>query len=133
MSQGDDIEEMPSDEIEEALKDIELEKEHDKLERRVLKEHDIDFRQVRATDLKFNPRVNPPSEASKNSEAAILVQSNIIRKVINEYMSKTVEDSVLNPDEQLGKVSLAKRVNNGEIIITFTDKDGRVVVCKPSE
>ena len=46
MSQGDDIEEMSSDEIEAALKDIELEKERDKLERRVLKEHDIDFRQV---------------------------------------------------------------------------------------
>ena len=44
MLQGDDIEEMPSDEIEEALKDIELEKERDKLARRVLKEHDIDFR-----------------------------------------------------------------------------------------
>ena len=27
--------------------------------------------------------------------------------------------------------SIRKRVNDGEIVITFTDKNGRVVVCSP--
>ena len=87
---------------------------------------------MKPTDLKFNPRVNPPSEATKNSEAAILVQSNIIRKCINDYMSKTVETTSLSPDEAKGKESLTKRVKNGEIIFTFIDKDGCVVICPPS-
>ena len=42
---------------------------------------------------------------------------------MNEYMSKSVEESILRANEQEGKASLAKRVKNGEVIITFTVKD----------
>ena len=39
---------------------------------------------------------------------------------------------MLNSDEQKGKESLVRRVEQGEIIVTFTDKDGRVVICPPA-
>ena len=103
MSQGDDIENKSGAELEEALEDLEAKRELDRIENRVLTEKDINFKRVKPTDLKFNPRVNPSSEATKNSEAAILVQSNIIRKCINEYKNGTVETTRLSPDEAKGK------------------------------
>ena len=46
ISQGDDMENLSDTELEETLKELEAEKEMDRLENRVLKEHDIDFRRV---------------------------------------------------------------------------------------
>ena len=44
---------MSSEELEKALKDFELEKEHEKLEHRVLKEHVFDF--ISSKGLHFWP------------------------------------------------------------------------------
>ena len=38
------------------------------------------------------------------------------------------DDSIFNAEEKQGLKSIRKRVNDGEIVITFTDKNGRVVV-----
>ena len=46
----------------------------------------------------------------------------------------TLEDnSDLTKDEQIGKKRLSKRVKDYQIMITFTDKDSRVVICSPND
>ena len=123
---------MPSAEMQEALRELEAERYRERIERQVLKDSDVDFGPVRPTDLKYNTRVHPPSEATKDSEAAILVQSDKIRKCIANYLSQSVETTILTVEQQLGKESITKRVMQGELLVTFTDKDGRAVLCHPS-
>ena len=82
--------------------------------------------------MKFSTRINPPSEATRKVEAEILVQGEIIRKHINQYLDNTIETTILDKSEQKGKESILRRVKGGEILITFTDKDGRIVICPPN-
>ena len=77
MCQGDDIEKLDDDEIAEALKELEKEKERDKLEKKVMANNDLNLVNTRPTELKFNTRVIPPVMATSNSEAAITNQEEV--------------------------------------------------------
>ena len=83
------------------------------------------------TELKYNKKVHPPSEATAASEAAIMVQSEAIRRCVDKYLRNNNHHSVLTSEESDGRASIEKRVKNGEILVTYTDKDGRTVVCPP--
>ena len=49
---------------------------------------------------------------------------------MREYTRKNPATYVLTDAEIRGKVSI-KKIDNGEILLTFTDKDSKVVVCTP--
>ena len=50
-----------------------------------------------------------------------------------EYMSKNTYTSVLTVEQQKEKKIIQQRINNGEILITYTDKDSRIAVCTPEQ
>ena len=37
----------------------------------------------------------------------------------------------MTKDEELGRESIRKRISQGEVLLTFTDKDSRMVLCPP--
>ena len=82
--------------------------------------------------MKFNTRIHPPNEATSSSEAAIKVQEDAIRCCIIKYISDTTQDTILSDKEGIGKESIRKRIAEGEVLLTFTDKDGHSVLCSPS-
>ena len=102
------------------------------------KKHDshfnkLDLKQIKPTQLKNNICVYPPIEATKESEAAILVQEQAIRKCMYELYNTNPESKSpgLSAEELTGRDKLKEIIKQGEIIITYTDKDSRTVICKP--
>ena len=94
---------------------------------------ELDLRETKPTDLKHNIRINPPTEATKLCEAEITVQQLALINCIRDYYMTLEDNSDLTKEEQIGKKRLAKRVKDNQILITFTDKDSRVVICSPDD
>ena len=132
MCQGDTVKIMSESEMIAALKEIDKERERERLERQVLKDGDFDLSRIRPTEMKFNTRIHPPNEATSSSEAAIKVHEDAIRRCIVKYISDTTQDTILSDKERIGKESIKKRIADGEVLLTFTDKDGQSVLCSPS-
>ena len=100
-------------------------------DRKVLKDGDINLRKLRPTEMKQNTRIIPPMEATVTSEAAIITQEDAVRRCIADYYSNCGDQSVLTEKELKGQKLISARVRKKEILVTYTDKDGRVVLCKP--
>ena len=64
-------------------KELDAEREREKLDKQIVKDKVVDFTKVIPTEMKFNTRVHPPVEPTGKSDAAILVQSDALRKCIN--------------------------------------------------
>ena len=126
MGQGDNIENLKDCEIAEALKEIDAERARERVERQIFNNNSVNFSRIRPTEMKFNTKVNPPTESTMKSEAAILVQSDAVRREIAEYIDNNEVKSVLTDEEQEGKQSISDRVKKGELIVTFTDKDREI-------
>ena len=133
MNQGDEIEKMNDENIAEALKELDEEKQREKMERLLMSANDLNLGNIRPTELKYNTRVIPPVRATSISEAAITSQEEEVRRCLQNYFQAVVEDTVLTESEEAGRKSIVDRVKKKEILITFTDKDARVVVCKPDK
>ena len=103
MGQGDQVEEMDHPEMIEALKELEREKLENMDNMKILKNSDIDLTHVRPTEMKYNTRVRPPMEATRKSEAAILLQGEAVKKAMNQYIRKQHKSSVLSDEEARGK------------------------------
>ena len=101
------------------------------MERQVLLGNKANYSKMRPTEMKFNTMVYPPNEATVKSEAEILVQSDHIRRCIKDYMDSVIEDTILTKNQEEGRARISKRVREGSAVITFTDKDSRVVICPP--
>ena len=87
----------------------------------------IDLMDDRAIELKNNIRIYPPSEATEKSEAFIKVQEEAIKECLTRYYN-TNSNAQLTPGEAKGKKSIMKRIKDKEIMITYTDKDSRIVI-----
>ena len=74
----------------------------------------------------------PPTEATRKTEAAIVVQEEMIKEYIDNFKSQNEYASLLTERESEGRRKLSERVRRGEIIVSYTDKDSRVIVNKPS-
>ena len=59
MGQGDEIENMGKAEMDKALKKLDKEREHERLDRQVVKDNMIDITKVILTEMKFNTKVYP--------------------------------------------------------------------------
>ena len=46
-------------------------------------------------------------------------------------MDSVIEDTILTKNQEKGRAKISKRVREGSAVITFTDKDSRVVICPP--
>ena len=114
-----------------ALKKLDEERNREREERKVFRNGDLNLDGVRPTDLKQNTRVNPPLDVTHKSEAAILVQQDSIRRCIKDYYQSVREEPILSESEERGRKSIQNRVKNGAIVISFTDKDARIVIGTP--
>ena len=72
--------------------------------------------------IRHNIRVHPPTEATKNSEAAIEIQQEAIRRCIREYFNNNTEDPELTEAEEIGRKRIARRVKDKEIMVTLLTK-----------
>ena len=133
MGQGDELENMTEDERIRELKDLEDERNVENVRRKIVANGAVNFSMIRPTEMKYNTRSEAPTEATRNSEAAIVDQEEAVRRFVREYNSSNTLTSVLTEAENRGKASIKKRIDNGEILLTFTDKDSRVVICTPEQ
>ena len=113
--------------------ELDEERARERLDKTDKLDKELDLRHIKPTDLKHNIRINPPTEATKQSEAEITVQQLALINCIKDYYMTIDDNSELTKDEQIGKKRLSKRVKDNQIMITFTDKDSRVVVCSPDD
>ena len=123
MGQGDELENMTEDERIRELKDLEDERNVENVRRKIVANGAVNFSMIRPTEMKYNTRSEAPTEATRNSEAAIVDQEEAVRRFVREYNSSNTLTSVLTEAENRGKASIKKRIYNGEILLTFTDKD----------
>ena len=81
--------------------------------------------------MKTNTRIIPPTESTRDSEADIILHSSEIRRTIQKHMLDKSEESLLSENEIKGRDSIKDSVKGKEIVLSFTDKDSRVVVSTP--
>ena len=114
MSQGDLIEDLPESESRR-----ERQKETEELNRKILKNSDVNYTKIRLTELTFNTRTHPPCEATVKSGAAIRNQEDIARDCFRVFYKQNPYCSVLSEEETKGKDTLAKRIKNEAILLTL--------------
>ena len=90
---------------------------------------ELDFRRLRPTDVKSNPRVFIPKPRKNNKdEEELRVRNHLEQKVILDYLQKQEDCNNLTPSEKRGIKSLRARIESEEIIVYPTDKSGRLAV-----
>ena len=80
MGQGDDLEDLTDEEIVKELKKLDEERNIEREERKTFRNGDLNLNKVRPTELNQNLGMNPPVEATKKLEAAILMQQEELRR-----------------------------------------------------
>ena len=133
MGLGDEVENMTKEERTEHLKETDRQRQQDRRDRQIVQDKKVDFGLIRPSEMTFNTRTLPPVEATRKAEAAILVQGESIKRTVTEHMKKTEQETVLTDVQEKGRRRLAKRVKDGQILITYTDKDARTVICTPDD
>ena len=89
---------------------------------------------LRATDAKYNVRSAIPKSVNNEDEALLQVRRKAVMDDFDEYVKKNcgrngVQNNMNMTEEQKkGMSSLQKRVKEGEIVITTTDKSGKFAV-----
>ena len=89
----------------------------------------IDFRKVRATDVKNNPRVCLPPARPVREEAEFMSRNVMVDKVTERFMNNNPRGDNLTESEKAGVEKLVKRSKAGEIVIYQTDKSGKSCVA----
>ena len=94
-------------------------------------EKSLNFKRLRATDIKNNPRVQLGEPRPTREEADLKYRGNVIDKVVEEFKRDTKKPSNLTPSELRGIKSLQKRSKAGELIVYPTDKSMKNAVTTP--
>ena len=94
----------------------------------------MDYRRMQITDTAKHRRTYMAKELTVEEEAKLEVQRNMWMKVYKEYMDDNcdeegnVKDGILTEQQKRGLKKLSKRIKDGEIVVTKTDKSGRFFV-----
>ena len=99
----------------------------------------LQMSKMRVTDAKYDVRSYPPREAGTKDEMRIQMRREECMdefcKVKKELCDKKGRlkntNSNMTIEEQSGKKSIMRRMKEGEIIITTTDKSGKYAVIEP--
>ena len=118
---------------------LEVKEREDKISREVFDTESgtLSMCKERVTDAKYNARSFPPRMASIGDELQIqLCRKEIMNsfaQVRREICDKTgkQQNSNLSDFQQEGKDSLQEKVRSGEIVVTLTDKSGKLAVVEP--
>ena len=94
----------------------------------------IDFRKVKATDLRDNPRVILPKPRPPGEEIELLVQRQIWQTTIEKYAENHCnskgdqKQSNLTNSQKIGMSKLKNRSKDGSIVIGETDKSNKTTI-----
>ena len=97
----------------------------------------INLSNYRVTDMPSVTRVFPPRPANSNQEMKIQEQCNLAREAFDEYVGKNCDENGnlkknnLSVSQIIGKKRLRRKVKNGILVVTTTDKNGKFVVTTP--
>ena len=92
----------------------------------------LDFRKVRVTDMKDNPRVVLPPPRPPQEEAVLTAKELLWNEAIQDYSRKNCrkgcQKTNLSKKEEAGIKKLELRKKSGEVVIIPTDKSGRMSI-----
>jgi hypothetical protein len=100
-------------------------------------EKKVDLRNQRVTDLKTCTRTFPPRVAERREELKIQAQRSAINDETERYVKDKcndkgeIKEGNLSKEEKEGKKKIIKRMKEGKIFITATDKSKKFVVTTP--
>ena len=107
-----------------------------------IEKKEIDMTKLKVTNLKKNPRMYEPRAAKNEDNVLIEAQRlEILRRckdlLPDPNMRRTQQQQQqqqtnLSPAEARGKKLLLRRIAEGELLVTPTDKSGKLVVCLPT-
>ena len=89
----------------------------------------IDFRKLKATLSKNNPRVKMPKPRPAIEEAQILTRRTMAQAIATDFIASQKEYTNLTTSEKRGLRKLTKRVKAGEIVVIESDKSGKLCIC----
>ena len=94
----------------------------------------IDFRKIKATDLRDNPRVILPKPRPPGEEIELIVQEQIWQTTIEKYAENHCnskgdqKQSNLTNSQKIGMSKLKNRSKDGSIVIGETDKSNKTTL-----
>lgn len=89
----------------------------------------MDFRKVRATDVKSNPRVMLPRARTPKEEAGLLSRQSRAEDITSEYIVTQADMKNMTPSEYRGYDKIKKRVKKKEVVVYQTDKSGLMAIA----
>ena len=95
-----------------------------------------DFRKVRVTDMKANPRVCLPKARPPEEERVLDAKEVIRESIFQDFMKTNSNDkgvqncSNLSKQQVRGKMKLEARTKSGELVIAQTDKSGKNAIIE---
>ena len=98
----------------------------------------VDFRKLKATDVKHNTKIVLPGPLTNQQEGELQMRRIAWGKVFDDFVAKfsdedNVKDDNLTKEEKEGLKSLKQRVKDGSIVICSTDKSSRFAVMSLEE
>ena len=96
----------------------------------------INMSGIPVTSFQYNTRVMPPKLGSGNQELAIQMMKSEVLKASTVFCNQKCDKSgklsnmTLSKTEVNGRSKLLNRVKNGEIVISSTDKSGKIAVWR---
>ena len=98
----------------------------------------VDFRKLKATDVKHNTKIVLPGPLTNLQEAELQIRRIAWGKVFDDFVAKfedenNVKDDNLTKEEKAWLTILKKRVKEGSIVICSTDKSSRFAVMSLEE
>ena len=73
----------------------------------------IDFRKLRPTDVKSNPKVHLPKPGPPRQEAEIKMRGAVEERITLEYLEEFKREKNITPGEERGLEKLAARIKSG--------------------
>ena len=89
----------------------------------------IDFRKIRPTNVKNNPKVIMPDPRPPVEEAHLLTRRTLAHLEASRFIQNMKVQCNLTPSEKRGIKKLTKRVKAGELVVGETDKSGKIFIA----
>ena len=114
----------------EQLSDEDIVKEYSHLEVFDPDSKSIDFRKLRPTQIKNNPRVHMAKARPVLEEANYAVRGEKVRVITEHHIEERIKTDNMTDSERRGMKKLQKRMKQSEIVILRADKSGKF--CRAS-
>ena len=91
----------------------------------------LNFRNLRPTEVKNNPRTHLPKPRSTKEEAEFMTRDTLTGREFKEYIDNNKPGVSVTQGELRGIEKLKKRIGAGTLVICETDKSGKLTPMTP--